>query len=58
MRKAITHGLWAFVRTWIFRAGFLDGRHGFMLAVYNAESTYYKYLKLLALQEARKTSAH
>jgi glycosyltransferase involved in cell wall biosynthesis len=49
--KAITHGLWAFIRTYIIRAGFLDGRYGFMLAVYNAESTYYKYLKLLALQE-------
>jgi glycosyltransferase involved in cell wall biosynthesis len=51
--KAITHGLWAFVRTYFFRASFLDGRYGFILAVYNAESTYYKYLKLLALQETR-----
>lgn len=55
--KAITHGIWAFVRTYIFRAGFLDGRYGFMLAIYNAESTYYKYLKLLALQEARESKA-
>lgn len=56
--KAIGHGFWAFVRTYFFRAGFLDGRHGFMLAIYNAESTYYKYLKLLAIQEARdKASA-
>jgi len=51
--KAISHGIWAFVRTYLFRAGFLDGRYGFILAFYNAESTYYKYLKLLALQEAR-----
>lgn len=49
--KAITHGLWAFFRTYVLRAGFLDGRYGLMLAIYNAESTYYKYLKLLALQE-------
>lgn len=55
--KAISHGVWAFVRTYIFRAGFLDGRYGFMLAIYNAESTYYKYLKLLALQEARDSKA-
>lgn len=54
--KAITHGLWAFVRTYFFRVGFLDGRYGFILAVYNAESTYYKYLKLLALQETRDTA--
>ena len=52
--KAITHGVWAFIRTYLFRAGFLDGRYGFILAIYNAESTYYKYLKLMALQEARE----
>jgi glycosyltransferase involved in cell wall biosynthesis len=51
LSKAITHGFWAFVRTYIFRLGFLDGRYGFILAVYNAESTYYKYLKLMALQQ-------
>lgn len=51
LSKAITHGFWAFVRTYFFRLGFLDGRYGFILAVYNAESTYYKYLKLMALQE-------
>jgi glycosyltransferase involved in cell wall biosynthesis len=51
--KAITHGIWAFIRTYFLRAGFLDGQHGFMLAIYNAESTYYKYLKLLALQQAK-----
>jgi hypothetical protein len=33
------------------RAGFLDGRAGLMIAVYNAETTYYKYLKLMLLQE-------
>lgn len=54
LKKAIAHGIWAFVRTYVLRAGFLDGRHGFMLAVYNAESTYYKYLKLLALQNQRQ----
>jgi glycosyltransferase involved in cell wall biosynthesis len=51
LTKAITHGLWAFFRTYVLWAGFLDGRYGFILAVYNAESTYYKYLKLSALQE-------
>lgn len=48
--KAITHGIWAFFRTYFLRAGFLDGSFGFILAVYNAESTYYKYLKLAELQ--------
>ncbi len=48
---AVAHGLWAFFRTYILRAGFLDGRHGFMLAISNCEGTYYKYLKLMLLSE-------
>ena len=44
--KAIGHGLWMFFRTYILKAGFLDGAEGFMLAVSNAEGAYYKYLKL------------
>lgn len=58
LTKAITHGFWAFVRTYLVRQGFRDGRQGFILAVYNAESTFYKYVKLIDLQEsAAKTSA-
>lgn len=45
--KAVLRGLWAFVRTYVLRAGFLDGKEGFMLAVSNAEGTYYRYLKLM-----------
>lgn len=48
--KAIVHGLWAFFRSYFLRLGFLDGREGFMLAVSNAEGTYYHYLKLMYLQ--------
>ncbi len=51
LTKAITHGLWAFFRTYLLRGGFLDGRYGFILAIYNAESTYYKYLKLSDLDK-------
>lgn len=48
--RAIAHGLWAFFRTYVLRLGFLDGRWGFMLAVSNAEGTYYRYIKLWLLQ--------
>ncbi len=48
--RAIVHGLWAFVRTYVLRLGFLDGRWGFMLAVSNAEGTYYRYVKLWLMQ--------
>ena len=50
--KAIGHGLWAFFRTYVLRRGFLDGREGFVLAVSNAEGTYYRYLKLMYLNES------
>jgi glycosyltransferase involved in cell wall biosynthesis len=43
--SGIVHGAWTFVRTYLLRAGFLDGREGFLLAVANAEGTYYRYMK-------------
>ena len=52
---AVWHGTWAFFRTYVLRAGFLDGREGFMLAVSNAEGAYYRYLKLMLLAEKRDT---
>ena len=51
LTQAITHGLWAFVRSYFLRAGFLDGREGFMLAVSTAEGTYYRYAKRLMMQQ-------
>jgi glycosyltransferase involved in cell wall biosynthesis len=53
--KAVGHGLWAFFRTFVLRLGFLDGRMGLILAISNAEGTYYRYLKLwFAAQEKNK----
>lgn len=46
LTKALLKGFWAFFRTYIIRAGFLDGRMGLVLAIFNAETTYYKYLRL------------
>ncbi len=46
---AIVKGLWTFFRTYVLKAAFLDGAEGLMLAISNAEGTYYKYLKLRAL---------
>ena len=50
LTQAVLRALWAFVRTYFLRAGFLDGREGFMLAVATAEGTYYRYAKLLLLR--------
>jgi glycosyltransferase involved in cell wall biosynthesis len=53
--KAILHGAWSFIKTYIIRAGFLDGAQGFALAISNSQGTYYRYLKLWQLcQDARK----
>lgn len=46
---AVLRGMWSFVRSYIIRGGILDGQEGFMLAVSNAEGTYYRYVKLLLL---------
>jgi len=51
MGKAIGHGAWAFVRTYVLRAGFLDGAHGLALAISNAQTSYYKYVKLWAMAQ-------
>ena len=48
------HGLWTFLRTYILRAGFLDGREGLLLAIANAEGAYYRYMKAWLL--ARRTA--
>jgi glycosyltransferase involved in cell wall biosynthesis len=48
--KAILHGLWAFIRTYFMRAGFLDGQEGLALAISNAEGSYYRYMKIWLLQ--------
>jgi glycosyltransferase involved in cell wall biosynthesis len=42
----IGHGLASFFRTYVLRAGFLDGAEGFLLAVANAEGSYYRYMKV------------
>ena len=53
LTSAIFHGIWAFIRTYIIKLGFLDGKHGLILAITNAETTYHKYLQLYFL--TRKT---
>ena len=52
--KALGHGLWAFVRTYFLKRGFLDGRMGLVLAISNAEGTYYRYLKLWLRNQTRR----
>ncbi|MDH1171951.1 glycosyltransferase family 2 protein [Pantoea agglomerans] len=47
-----SHTLGAFVKTLLLRAGFLDGKQGWILAVVNAQYTFNKYSALWALNHA------
>jgi len=51
--SGISHGVWAFMRCYFLQLGFLDGREGFLLAVLNAEGTYYKYVKAWITRHSR-----
>jgi (heptosyl)LPS beta-1,4-glucosyltransferase len=44
--QGVLHGLACFVRMYLLRAGFLDGRAGFLLALLSAHSTFVKYADL------------
>lgn len=43
---ALFHGLAAFIKNYFLKRGFLNGKEGFIISLYNAHGTYYKYLKL------------
>ncbi|WP_130832734.1 glycosyltransferase family 2 protein [[Erwinia] mediterraneensis] len=47
-----SHTLGAFVKTLLLRAGFLDGKQGWILAVVNAQYTFNKYSALWALSHS------
>ncbi len=51
---ALGHALWAFVRGYLIKRGFLDGRLGLVLAMHVAEGTYYRYLKMWMLSRTSK----
>lgn len=54
---ALSRAAWCFFRGYVIKAGFLDGREGFLLAMSNAQGTYYRYLKLMYLWETHGTHA-
>lgn len=55
---AVLHGLWAFIRCYFLRLGFLDGGHGLALAISNAENSYYRYLKIWLLEQNKTPEKH
>ena len=57
LTSAVAHAIWAFIRTYILRRGFLDGQLGFVLATSVAQTTYHRYVKLWMLGRASKNPA-
>ena len=45
MASALGHGLWSFLKHYIFKRGFVDGWAGFVIAFGNFEGTFYRYAK-------------
>jgi hypothetical protein len=45
MAGAFGHGLWAFLKHYVFKLGFKDGWAGFVIAFGNFEGTFYRYAK-------------
>ena len=45
MASALGHGLWSFIKHYIFKRGFVDGWAGFAIAFGNFEGTFYRYAK-------------
>ena len=44
--KGILHGVGCFIKMYLLKAGFLDGKQGFLLALLSAHSTFVKYADL------------
>ena len=51
MASALSHGIWAFVKHYVFKLGFLDGWAGLVIAVGNFEGTFYRYVKAIEIQK-------
>jgi len=45
MGSALGHGIWAFLKHYLFKRGYRDGWAGFIIALGNFEGTFYRYAK-------------
>ena len=43
---AIFHGVHAFFKSYVLKRGFMGGKEGFIISIYNGQTSFYKYLKL------------
>jgi glycosyltransferase involved in cell wall biosynthesis len=45
-QKALIHGIGTFIKSYLWKRGFLLGQEGFMISLYQANTAFYKYMKL------------
>jgi len=57
MGTALTHGIWTFLKHYVFKLGFLDGWAGFVIALGNFEGTFYRYVKAIEIQKGAQWQA-
>lgn len=50
-KTALFHAIFAFVKSYLLKRGFLMGKEGFIISFYNANTAYFKYLKLMEENE-------
>lgn len=51
--QAVTHTGWKFLRDYLLKAGFLDGKNGFVISRTNAHGVWYKYQKAIEIQQGK-----
>ncbi len=56
LATAILHALTCFLRKYIFQRGFMDGRHGFLLAILASQYVFNKYAALWVLNQGDRQS--
>ena len=57
LTTAVLHGVGCFIRMYLLKAGFLDGRRGLLLALLSAHSTFVKYADLWLRSQSTRQEA-
>jgi glycosyltransferase involved in cell wall biosynthesis len=53
--KAAARSVFAFLKFYLFKKGFLSGYEGLLISITNANSVFYKYIKLYEIQQEKES---
>ena len=56
LSKALSHGFFRFIKMYFIKRGFLDGRHGLLLAILSANTVFTRYADLWLRDYTKKES--